>query len=215
MIYIIAAILQREFKITYRRGIASIYPLCFFILVAMLFALSTENDPQFLIRIGPGVIWVAALLACFLSLEQIFQQDHQTTCLEQWYLSGCPLALLATVKLAAQWLLTIGPLLLLIPIIAYGYGLSASVTQELVLSICLGTPILLFIGAIAAALTLNVAQQGLLLALLCLPLYIPVLIFGTAAVAEPSLLYILAALFLLTISIAPITLGAALKIGLA
>ena len=215
MIPILFAIFQPNILWIFYHKRLRIYPICFFILVAMLFALALENDAQLLIRIGPGVIWVAALLACFLCLEHIFQQDYQSTCLEQWYLSSCPLALIASVKLAAHWLITIGPMLLLIPVVAYGYGLPGIVTGKLIISIFLGTPVLLFIGAIAAALTLNVSQQGLLLALMCLPLYIPVLIFGTAAVAEPNLIYILAAIFVFTISIAPITLGAALKIGLA
>jgi heme exporter protein B len=135
--------------------------------------------------LGPGVLWVAALLASTLALNRLFGLDHADGTLEQLLLSPEPLVLIVAGKVAAHWLISGLPLVLLTPLLALQFGLDAQATTSLALSLLIGTPALSLVGAIGAALTLDVRGGGVLVALLVLPLYAPVLIFGAgAAVAE-------------------------------
>src|SRR6266851_4109617 len=136
-------------------------------------ALGIGAEPDLLRSIAPGVIWVAALLSCMLSLGRLFAADHADGTLEQLLLSSEPLGVIAAAKAFAHWLVSGLPLVLIAPLIALQYGLPAPLYPVLALSLLLGTPVLSMIGAIGAALTLGLRGGGVLLSLLVLPLYVP------------------------------------------
>jgi heme exporter protein B len=154
----------------------------FFVVVASLFPLGLGPEPELLRRIGPGVLWVGALLATMLSLARLFASDYDDGTLEQMALSPEPFVALVAGKLAAHWLVSGLPLVVAAPVLALQYGLPADTIAVLVASLALGTPVLSLVGAIGAALTLGVRGGGLLVALLVLPLYVPALVFGAGAV---------------------------------
>ena len=155
--------------------------IAFFVLVSSLFPLGVGAEPQVLQRIGPGVIWVCALLAAFLSLPSMFAADFGDGSLEQMALSPHPMIEWVSGKIAAHWAASGLPLTLLSPLIALQYGLDASTQATLASSLALGTPLLSLLGAACSALTLGARGGGVLLALLALPLFVPVLIFGAGA----------------------------------
>jgi len=150
--------------------------------VATLFPLAIGPEPDTLRKIAPGIVWVWAMLASFLSLGRLFAPDYQDGSLEQMALSQAPLPVLVAAKVTAHWLLSGLPLTLLSPLLALQFGLDAPTIGVLWLSLLVGTPLLSFIGAVGAALTLGVRGGEVLLSLLVLPLYIPALVFGSGAV---------------------------------
>jgi heme exporter protein B len=156
--------------------------IVFFLLVTSLFPLAVSPDPALLRSIAPGIAWVAALLASLLGLSRLFASDHGDGTLEQMVLAPAPLAALVAGKVLAHWLATSVPLVLLAPVAGLQFGLPADAIAVLAASLALGTPILSWLGAIAAALTLGARGGSSLLALLVLPLAVPVLIFGAGAV---------------------------------
>jgi heme exporter protein B len=156
--------------------------LVFFILVASLFPLALDPDPTLLRRIGPGVAWVSALLATLLGLSRLFALDHADGTLEQMLLSPSPLQALVAGKVAAHWLTSCAPLVLLAPLSGLQFGLDGESIAILAASLALGTPVLAWLGAIAAALTLGTRAGSSLLGLLVLPLAVPVLVFGAGSV---------------------------------
>ncbi|MEP7062918.1 MAG: heme exporter protein CcmB [Betaproteobacteria bacterium] len=156
--------------------------LAFYALVATLFPLTLPPEPALLNTLGPGVLWVAALLSSLLALPRLFAADFADGTLAAMALSPRPLAALVSGKMAAHWLTTGLPVVVLAPLIALAYHASAADIGVLVVGLALGTPILSMLGAIGAALTLGARGGGSLLALLVLPLYVPVLIFGAGAV---------------------------------
>lgn len=172
----------RDLHIALRRQSDSAAAIVFFLIVVSLFPLGVGSEPELLRAIAPGIIWVAALLAAMLSLPRMFSDDYQDGTLEQVMLAATPLPLLVTAKIAAHWLSSGLLLTLLSPLLALQFDLSGSATGILLASLLLGTPTLSLIGAIMSALTLGARSGGVLLALLVLPLYIPVLVFGAAAV---------------------------------
>jgi heme exporter protein B len=194
--------------------------LLFFVIVATLFPLGTGAEPERLRAIAPGVIWVAALLSSMLSLSRLFAADHADGTLEQMLLGAAPLGVVAAAKTLAHWLVAGLPLVAIAPLIALQYDVAAPLYGVLALSLLLGTPVLSFIGAIGAALTLGLRGGGVLVALLVLPLYVPVLILGAGAVAmaEAGLsaagqLELLGALLVLAAAFAPWATAAALRIS--
>lgn len=178
----LGALLRRDLRIALRRQADTAAALVFFLIVVSLFPLGIGPEPALLRRLAPGAIWVAALLATLLSLPRLFADDHQDGTLEQLLLAATPLPLLVLAKVAAHWLATGLPLTLLSPLLALQFDLDGRAIGVLAASLLLGTPLLSLIGAIMAALTLGVRGGGVLLALLVLPLYIPVLVFGAGAV---------------------------------
>ncbi len=172
---------RRELRLAWRRPADTLGALMFFIVAGSLFPLAVGPDPAMLLAIGPGVLWVSALLAILLSLHRPFAQDFDNGSLDQMLLSPQPLSLIVATKMAAHWLSACLPLILASPFLALQFGLSAPSIGVLVLSLLLGTPTLALVGGLGAALTLGL-RGGALLPLLVLPLYIPVLIFGSAAV---------------------------------
>ena len=159
---------------------------CFFLVVVALFPLAVGPEPQLLQRMGPGVIWVAAVLATLGSLPRWFQDDWQDGTLEQMVLSRYPLPLLMLVKVATHGALALLPLVALCPVLALPYGLGAEALGVLMAGLVLGLPVLSLLGAVAAALVLGVRSGAVLLALLVLPLTVPLLVLGAGAVGQPS-----------------------------
>ena len=171
----------RDFALALRHPGEALLVLAFFVLVASLFPLGVGAEAQLLKRIGPGVIWVCALLAAFLSLPSLFASDYADGTLEQMLLSPHPVAGWATGKIAAHWVASGLPLTILSPLLGLQYGLEADTLGALAAALALGTPILSLLGAACTALALGARGAGTLLALLALPLFVPVLIFGAGA----------------------------------
>jgi heme exporter protein B len=175
-------VLQRDLHIALRRKGDAFNVLVFFVVVASLFPLGVGPEPNQLRSMAAGVIWIAALLAALLSLPRLFAADYADGTLEQMLVSQHPLAVIVLAKSAAHWLLTGLPLALAAPLIGLQYGLAADALCVLLASLLVGTPVLSLLGAAGAALTLGVRGGGALLGLLVLPLFVPVLVFGTGAV---------------------------------
>src|SRR5690349_6217227 len=175
-------LIYRDLLLALRRKSDVGTALLFFVIVASLFPLGVGAEPNLLRAIGPGVIWVAALLSSMLSLSRLFADDHADGTLEQMLLGTAPLGVIVAAKTAAHWLVSVLPLVLIAPLLAIQYDLSASLIGVLVLSLLIGTPVLSMIGAIGAALTLGLRGGGVLLSLLVLPLYVPVLVMGAGSV---------------------------------
>lgn len=213
-------IFKYEIIVTIRRLGEIINPLLFSLLVACLFPLAISPESTVLQQLAPGVLWIIILLAILLTLDQLFKSDLQEGFLQQMLISSQSLPLIIFIKLSAQWLLNILPLILLAPVIASMLSLSSNAKIALVFSLLLGSPSLFFIGAIARSLTLAMSNNSLLLALLVLPLYIPILIFGASAVTMadqnlsflPQLLW-LGVILLITLPLAPLAIAAGLRIG--
>ncbi len=174
--------LKRDLRLGMRSVAEILVVLGFFFIVATLFPIGVGPDPHVLHRIGAGIIWVCAALACLLSLARMFAADYADGSLEQMLFARAPFGAIVAGKIAAHWVTTGLPLLLCAPLVGMQFGLSAGEIGILLLSLAVGTPVLSLIGAIMAALTLGLRGGGALLALLLLPLYIPVLVFGAGAV---------------------------------
>jgi heme exporter protein B len=212
---------RRDLRLAARRWGEAGNPLVFFIIVITLFPLALGAEHALLQRFAPGVLWVAALLAMLLAQESVFRSDYEDGSLEQLALSPQPLSILVLAKVAAHWLLTGVPLVLLAPLAAYALYLPAEATPTLMLGLALGTLLLSLLGAIGAALTVGLHRGGVLLAILILPLAVPTLLLGTQAtdMAATGLdpqgpIYWLCALLALAASLAPFGAAAALRIHL-
>lgn len=182
MLLIIRHMIWRDMLLAMRRPQDVMTSLFFFVIVVSLFPLGVSPEMEVLREIASGVIWVAALLATMLSLNRLFSVDYQDGTLEQMLIAPQPLSLLVLSKVVAHWLLTGLPLVLMAPLLGVLLGMENEAIGVMVLTLLLGTPVLSLIGSIGAALTLGVRGGGVLLSLLVLPLYVPILIFGTGAV---------------------------------
>jgi heme exporter protein B len=214
-------IVARDLTLAWRRRADVLSTLFFFVIVVSLFPLGIGPESQLLRSIAPGVVWVAALLASMLSLNRVFQNDYQDGTLEQMLLTPQPLYLVVMGKIVAQWLVSEVPLVLIAPLIGVQFDLPTDTLVVLFISLLIGTPILSLIGSVGAALTLGLRGGGVLIALLILPLYIPVLIFGAGAVdasiigvSPQANLYLLGALLAISLIFAPWATSAALRISL-
>ena len=215
------ALLKRDLLLALRRRSDIFTVLFFFIIVVSIFPLGISFEKAVLQKIAPGVVWVAALLASTLALERIFANDYADGTLEQMLLTPQSLSVLVFAKTLAHWLLTGLPLVLIAPLAGLQYHLSASTIGTLMLVLLIGTPILSMIGAIGAALTLGLRGGGILVSLLVLPLYIPVLVYGSGAIEaamqgdvslQPYYLLLLAFL-LLALVFTPLATAASLRIS--
>lgn len=220
LIHKLLSIVRHELMIARRQSAEVLQPLMFNIIVVTLFPLAITPDAPLLHKIAPGIIWVAAILAGLLSLDRLFRNDYEDGSLEQLLLQPYSLSALLGAKILSHWLVTGLPLIIISPLLAMMLHMTVPEMQTLVLSLLIGTPILSFIGAIIAALTVSLRSAGILLTLLLLPLYIPVVIFGAGSVVMVSshlpaqgLLLLLTALLILVITLAPLTCAAALRIG--
>jgi heme exporter protein B len=212
---------ERDIRVAWRRRSDVISMLFFFMIAASLFPLGLGSDPKLLHLMAPSVLWVCALLSCMLSLHRMFAADYIDGTLEQLMLTNQPLLLIVFIKVVAHWVLAGLPLLLVAPLIGLQFDLSLAELKVLAYSLLLGTPTLSFIGGIGAALTLGVRNGGVLIAVLVLPLFIPVLVFGAGAVNSVAIgmsasggLSLLAAMFALNLVFAPLAISLALKIAL-
>ena len=210
MIIAFKSTIHRELILVFRRGSDLCLTVIFFLLVAILFPLALGPDQRLLAQIGPGVIWVSALLSSMLTIDRLFNADFEDGSLEQLALSPHPFIIIVYAKLSAHWLTSGLPILTFSPLIGILYSIPLASYPVLILSIALGTPALSLIGGVSAALSLGARRGGVLLPLLALPLLVPVLIFGTAAtnaailgtpVASPLLL--LGAVLMATLAVAP------------
>jgi heme exporter protein B len=212
-------LLLRDMRLALRSRHELANPLIFFVLVVTLFPLAVMPTPERLQEMAPGVIWVAALLSVLLSLDRLFKQDYEDGSLDQLMLSPNPLVVLVLAKVAAHWLLTGLPLVIIAPLLGVFMALQPESLNVLIWSLLLGTPVLSLIGAIGVSLTVAVNRGGVLLSLIVLPLYIPVLIFGANAIDVASdgmsvrgQLFFLGAVLVLAISLAPLATAIALRI---
>jgi heme exporter protein B len=214
------ATLQRELMLAMSSPGKMVNPLMFFVIAVSLFPLSGRLDQAVLGTIAPGVIWVTALLAVMLSMESLFRSDYDDGSLEQLLLSPQPLYFQLLVKVLGHWLVTGLPLVVVAPLLGLLLNLPSPGYVPLLLGLLLGTPTLSMIAAIGTALTVGLARSGLLLAVLVLPLSIPVLVFGAGLVDTAlnglpllGLLAVLGALLVAALSFAPLAIGAALRIS--
>ncbi len=214
-------VVRRDLLLAMRHRSDVAMSVFFVIIVASLFPLGVGPEPTVLRMIGPGVLWVTALLACLLSLGRLFTADYLDGVLEQMLLIPQPLAVLVVGKVFAHWVISGLPVVLLSPLLGLQFGLGGDSLGVLTLSLLLGTPTLSMIGAIGAALTLGLRGSGFLVALLVLPLFVPVLIFGAGAVTSSlagigseANLSLLGACFLLSLAFAPWATAVALRIAL-
>jgi len=217
MLTAFTGVIRRDLLLAMRNRADVLASVFFFIIVAALAPLGLGPEPAMLRTIGPGMLWIAALLASMLALGRLFAQDYADGTLEQMLLSPEPTGVLVAGKIVAHWLTCGVPLIVLSPLLALQFGLPAEQVTVLMASLLLGTPILSLIGAIGAALTLGVRGGGVLVALLVLPLYIPVLIFGAgAAVAQDpqAHLLLLGGLLAGALALAPWATAEALRIAL-
>jgi len=213
-------VIARDLRLAFRRWDQVLQPLVFFVIVTSLFPLATSPDTNLLKQIGPGVVWVAAMLASLLALESLFRPDVEDGTMEQWVLSGQPLAWLLLCKTIAHWLLSGVPLIIVAPLMATGFKIPNTALPILMESLVLGTGVLSILGGVGAALTVSARRGSVLVALLVLPLQVPVLIFGAFAVnsamhgeATRGPLYFLAAMLLLSVSLGPLAMAAAIRIS--
>jgi len=212
-------VLRRDLLLAIRGRMELALPLLFYIMVVTLVPLAVSPDAATLAGLAPGIIWVGALLATLLSLDRLFRSDFDDGTLDLLLLSPAPLPLLVSAKVLAHWLATGVPLLLVSPLLALFLSLPRHALEILAVTLVLGTPVLSLIGAVGVALTVRVRRGGALLALLVLPLYVPVLIFAANAVSAAAdglpvtgQLYMLGAFLALAVSLAPVAAAGALRI---
>ena len=215
-----AAYLCRDLLLAYRRKSDLARPLIFFLIVSTLVPLGVAPESERLAALAPGIIWIMALLATLLSIESVFSSDFQDGSLEQMLMAPSLLIMPVLGKVTAHWLVVGLPLALISPLIGIMFSLPALALLPMVLSLIVGTAVLSFVGAIGAALTLPLRQGGVLLALLVMPLYMPVLIFGSATIqsavdglAWSSSLAILGAFLAIAVALCPLAIAAALRLS--
>ena len=208
----------RDLKLSLRNGSDAMMSIMFFILAGILFQFGFDPSSRVLTQIGGGIIWVIALLAAMLSLGRMFNSDYEDGSLEEYLLAPVPIIFVALAKAISHWLTTGVLLVVAAPVIALFYNLPNTSFMPLVLSMLLGTPTLSLIGSIGAALILGARHSSVLIPLIVLPLYIPVLIFGSLAINSAvqgseynSFLMVLAGLFLISLALSPWATAAALR----
>jgi heme exporter protein B len=215
------ALVARDLRLLWRRRGDALQPLLFAVLVVVLFALALGGERAQLARLAPAVLWVAALLAGLLALDTLFRGDAEDGSLEQWLLAPVPLAWLVLVRTLTHWATATLPLILATPLLGELLYLPRHLLPVLLASLLLGTPLLSLLGAVVAALTVGMRRSGILVALLALPLYVPVLIFGAGSVAQAAqgldaagALLLLGAGLALALVLAPLAAAAAIRIAL-
>lgn len=210
--------IAREWQLLFRNASNVVQPLCFFVIIALLFPFSLPVENALLQRIGGGVIWVSAVLATLLSLDSMFKMDYRDGVIEQWLLSPRSLGLAMLGKTFAHWSATGLILTLFAPILCLTFRIPTDQIWVLFVGLLLGTPSLTLIGAIGAALTVTLHRGGVLLAIIILPLYIPILIFGAGMLTQASngadiigQIYALLAILALSVTLAPFAIAGALR----
>tara|TARA_Y100000746_G_C15430067_1_gene418228 strand:- start:572 stop:1228 length:657 start_codon:yes stop_codon:yes gene_type:complete len=214
-------LLARDLKLSVRSGSTIFLGIAFFLIVLLLIPLSLEPSRPMLIKLAPGVLWIALILSCLLSLDRIFNLDLQNGILEVLTISPLPLEGIVLVKSLAHWITTCLPLIMLVPLMGLLYNVPNDTMIWMIISLLSGTPSLSVIGCFVASITLGINRGGLLLSLLVLPLYIPTLIFGTEVIrrsldgtSNVTPLVFLLAISASSIALLPIATGSAIKINL-
>ncbi len=212
--------IQRELRLLARQKADWLNPVLFFVIVLSLFPLGVGPEPNLLQLMAPGVVWIAALLSVLLAAERLFKDDYRNGVIEQLVAARQPLLSFVLAKLVANWLSTGLPLVLLSPLVALLLNVDSAAFVALVLTLLLGTPLLSLLSVLGAALTVSADKGGILLALLILPLYIPLLIFASAAVEAASMampyqgqLAIMLAMLLFALALVPVAVQSALKLN--
>ena len=212
--------LQRELRLLARQKADWLNPILFFIIVLSLFPLGVGPEPNMLRIIAPGVVWIAALLSVLLAAERLFKDDYRNGVIEQLVAGRHSLLAFVLAKTFANWLSIGLPLLLLSPLVALLLGLEQAALGAMALTLLLGTPLLSLLSVLGSALTMAADKGGILLALLILPLYIPLLIFASSAIEAASIgleyqgqLAILLAMLLLALALVPMAVTSALRIN--
>jgi heme exporter protein B len=215
------ATLKRDLLVHTRHPADVFNPLVFFMIVISLFPLGIGPSQETLRMIAPGVVWVAALLATLMSMDLIFKSDYEDGSLEQMLVAEAPLLPLVLAKIVSHWLVAGLPLVILTPLISLTYFLDATGMFVLTLSLLLVSPTLSLLGAIGAALTVSLARGGLVVAILILPLYVPVLILATAMVQTGigggdylGYVFWLVAILSLSLGLAPLATSFSLRVSL-
>lgn len=215
------ALLKRDLLLASRKIGETLIGIVFFVLAATLFPIGVGASPDLLSRIGPGIIWVLALLSVLVSLERLFAADFEDGTLEQLVLAPTPLEWLVLAKCIAHWLVSGALLALISPLLALLMNLPATAIWTMPLALLIGTPCLTLIGAIGASLLVGSRRSGALLAIIILPLYIPVLIFGVSAVdgyvlglGGASQLLVLGAMTVAAAAMAPFAIAASIRLAL-
>jgi heme exporter protein B len=216
----VLAMLKRDTVLAFRQTGDWALPTSFFALVLVVLPLGLGLEPTTLESMAPGLFWVTALLSAMMAVPQLFRADWDNGTLDQWVVAGIPLWLVASTRVLVHWVFSVLPLLALTPLLGLGYGLTTGATVWLVASLALGSPALVCLGGLGAALTLGVRNGGLLVVLLVMPLSTPVLVFGagtvhayTAGLSVESPLSLLAAISLASCAILPPAMGLALRIA--
>jgi heme exporter protein B len=220
-VHAMALIVRRELRLSFRRPEQVLQPLVFFLIVTTLFPLGLSLQLSLLRDMGPGVLWVAALLSSLLSLDSLFKGDADDGTLEQLAICGQELGAIVIAKAAAHWLVSGAALVLISPLVGGALGIPTSAFATMMLSLALGTVTLSWLGAIGAGLTVGLRRGNVLLSLIVLPLAMPLMIFGANATdraiggtSPAGALYFLAALCVFTCTLAPFAATAALRISL-
>lgn len=216
----VVATLRRDLLIAYKRKNDLFNPFMFFVLVATLFPIGISPEPEALGGISAGVLWISALLASLLAMDNLFRADFEDGSLELLMLSPHPLYFLVLAKNIAHWLVSGLPIVLVSPLIAYMLNFPEGAYSTLVLTLLLGTPVLSLLGSIGVALTVGLGSRGLILAVITLPMSVPVLIAGTLTVSQTlegaslsGYLAIMGAMLVAALTLAPLASAAALRIS--
>ena len=216
----LGAMLRRDLLLASRQRSDLVYPVFFFFMVVSLFPLGIGPDAKLLAKTAPGVLWIAALLSTLLATDSLFRQDHEDGTLEVLLASPQSTFIFVIAKVVAHWLIASLPLLLFAPVMGIMLHLSGEAIMVLLATLALGTPILSMISAIGASLTVGLRRGSMLVALIALPLYVPVLIFAVGAVETAGAggvivghLAYLAAMLVLAITLAPFAIAAGLGIS--
>ncbi|MBT3520082.1 MAG: heme exporter protein CcmB [Gammaproteobacteria bacterium] len=215
-------IITKEFLLASRSGYEIFMPIVYFLIIIIFFNISTSYvEKVIMLELLPLMIWISCLLICILNLETIFKEDYDDGTLEMFLIKDDEIELGILIKILSHWLLSNLPIVIVAPLIAMVLGLDTTTTLTLFITLLIGTPTMSLIGSIAAALTISLRKNKILVSIIVLPLYIPILIFGTSAVnnsffkmnysVELTLMLFLFFIFLL---ITPLACSKALKISL-
>ncbi|MCB1669835.1 MAG: heme exporter protein CcmB [Gammaproteobacteria bacterium] len=216
-----AATLKRDLLVAFKRRNDLLNPLMFFFIVVSLFPIGITPEREALAEIAVGVLWVCALLASLLSLDNLYRSDFEDGSLELLILSPHSLYFMVLAKILSHWLVSGVPLVLLSPILGYMLALPEEAYPTMIITLILGTPVLSLLGSIGVALTVSLGSRGLILAMIILPMSVPVLIAGTLAVGQAVTgnpvgghLAIMGAMLAMAVSMAPLASAAALRISI-
>ena len=214
------ATLKRDLLISFKKKNDVVNPFMFFVIVVSLFPIGISPDSDRLSEIAAGVIWISVLLASMLSMDNLYRSDYEDGSLEQLLLSPHPLFFMVLAKNLCHWLVSGLPVVLISPLLAYMLNLPQAAYFTLICSLLIGTPIMSLVGSIAVALTVGLGSRGLILAVITLPMSVPVLIFGTLSVqaslndtSPAGYLALMLAMQAVAVSLAPLASATALRIS--